>query len=92
MNLKLTSTTFTHDGEIPTRHTCEGEDVSPPLGWLGAPAKHTGKKDLVHQQALRQGGESRGQQRLGVGRADRDPVRVVAIENPEDLLLGGHAR
>lgn len=39
MNLKLTSTTFTHDGEIPTRHTCEGEDVSPPLGWQGAPAE-----------------------------------------------------
>ena len=39
MSLKLTSTTFTHDGEIPTRHTCEGEDVSPPLGWQGAPAE-----------------------------------------------------
>ena len=44
MSLKLTSTTFTHNGEISTRHTCEGEDVSPPLGWQGAPA---GTKSFV---------------------------------------------
>lgn len=38
MTLTLTSTAFQHQGEIPARHTCEGEDVSPALAWSGAPA------------------------------------------------------
>jgi Raf kinase inhibitor-like YbhB/YbcL family protein len=38
MSLVLSSSAFPHGGEIPTRHTCEGEDVSPPLAWSGAPA------------------------------------------------------
>jgi len=37
MTLKLTSTAFAHGGEIPSRHTCEGDDVSPPLAWAGVP-------------------------------------------------------
>ena len=35
--LKLTSEAFEHGEEIPRRHTCEGEDVSPPLVWSGLP-------------------------------------------------------
>jgi Raf kinase inhibitor-like YbhB/YbcL family protein len=38
MPLKLTSTAFAHNAEIPRRHTCQGEDVSVPLAWSGAPA------------------------------------------------------
>lgn len=34
----LTSTAFTDGGAIPGRHTCEGEDIAPPLAWSGAPA------------------------------------------------------
>lgn len=30
-DMKLTSPAFTHDGKIPSRHTCDGEDVSPKL-------------------------------------------------------------
>lgn len=37
MSLRLTSTAFAHQGEIPTRYTCEGEDVSPPLAWSEPP-------------------------------------------------------
>lgn len=37
MSFKLTSPTFSHNGEIPSRFTCEGEDVSPPLAWSGVP-------------------------------------------------------
>jgi Raf kinase inhibitor-like YbhB/YbcL family protein len=33
----LTSPEFTADGAIPTRYTCDGDDVSPPLEWTGAP-------------------------------------------------------
>lgn len=36
--LTLTSSAFTAGGQIPARHTCDGEDTSPPLAWSGAPA------------------------------------------------------
>jgi len=38
MSLTITSTAFAAGGEIPTRYTCEGDDISPPLAWRGAPA------------------------------------------------------
>lgn len=37
-SLNLTSSAFTHGGEIPTKYTCEGEDLSPELSWSGAPS------------------------------------------------------
>jgi len=37
MTLTLTSPAFSHQGEIPARYTCEGEDLSPPLAWSDAP-------------------------------------------------------
>jgi Raf kinase inhibitor-like YbhB/YbcL family protein len=36
-DMTLTSSAFQHHGAIPTRHTGEGEDVSPALEWSGAP-------------------------------------------------------
>ena len=36
--LTLTSSAFAPNGDIPTVHTCEGADTSPPLAWSGAPA------------------------------------------------------
>jgi Raf kinase inhibitor-like YbhB/YbcL family protein len=37
MSLTLTSAAFTHRNAIPTKYTCEGTDVSPPLTWTGLP-------------------------------------------------------
>jgi Raf kinase inhibitor-like YbhB/YbcL family protein len=37
VSLSLSSSAFTHQGQIPTRYTCEGQDTSPPLAWSGAP-------------------------------------------------------
>jgi Raf kinase inhibitor-like YbhB/YbcL family protein len=37
MAMVLTSGCFSHQGEIPARYTCEGEDISPPLSWSGVP-------------------------------------------------------
>jgi Raf kinase inhibitor-like YbhB/YbcL family protein len=37
VTLNLTSPAFAEGGEIPTRYTCEGEDVSPPLAWSKPP-------------------------------------------------------
>jgi Raf kinase inhibitor-like YbhB/YbcL family protein len=34
----LSSPAFADHAEIPARYTCEGQDVSPPLAWSGAPA------------------------------------------------------
>ncbi len=44
MGFKLTSPSFPAMGEIPRRHSCEGEDVSPDLRWSGVPE---GAKSLV---------------------------------------------
>ncbi|MHC4402389.1 MAG: YbhB/YbcL family Raf kinase inhibitor-like protein [Planctomycetota bacterium] len=37
MAIELTSTAFAEAEKIPTRHTGEGDDVSPPLAWSGLP-------------------------------------------------------
>lgn len=37
MTLKITSTAFSPDGEIPKRYTCDDADISPPLGWAELP-------------------------------------------------------
>jgi Raf kinase inhibitor-like YbhB/YbcL family protein len=37
MTLKLRSTVFQEGGMIPSKFTCDGEDVSPPLFWSGVP-------------------------------------------------------
>lgn len=44
MSLTLTCSLFDHNGAIPTRHTCDGQDCSPPLSWSGVP---DGTKSLV---------------------------------------------
>jgi Raf kinase inhibitor-like YbhB/YbcL family protein len=36
--IKLSSSAFTAGGAIPSVHTCEGPDTSPPLAWEGVPA------------------------------------------------------
>lgn len=42
--MQITSSAFAHNGEIPARYTCEGQDISPPLAWSGI---HSGAKSLV---------------------------------------------
>lgn len=37
-DLAIDSPAFASEGRIPTRHTKDGEDVSPPLRWSGVPA------------------------------------------------------
>lgn len=39
MPLTLISQAFTEGAPIPERYTCEGDDISPPLRWTGAPAE-----------------------------------------------------
>ncbi len=38
MPFSLTSTAFQSGGEIPSFHSCEGMDTSPPLTWSGVPS------------------------------------------------------
>ena len=44
MALKFSSTAFAPNGSIPSKYTCEGADISPPLEWSGMPA---GTKSLA---------------------------------------------
>lgn len=37
-SMQLRSSGFSHDGAIPSRFTCDGDDLPPPLAWSGAPA------------------------------------------------------
>jgi Raf kinase inhibitor-like YbhB/YbcL family protein len=37
MGFSLTSSSFKHEGEIPTQYTCEGADIAPPLAWSDLP-------------------------------------------------------
>ena len=44
MALRITSSAFDNNGKIPSKYTCEGDDLSPALEWSGAP---DGTKSLV---------------------------------------------
>jgi Raf kinase inhibitor-like YbhB/YbcL family protein len=44
MAMTLNSPAFQQNDHIPSKYTCEGEDVSPPLTWEGVP---NGAKSLV---------------------------------------------
>ncbi len=44
MSLIITSSSFSHNGIIPARHTCDGLDISPALTWTDIP---DGTKSLV---------------------------------------------
>lgn len=39
MPMQLTSAAFTNGDPIPVRYTCDGQDLSPPLAWSGAPPR-----------------------------------------------------
>jgi len=39
MTIQVTSTVFEAGQAIPARHTCSGDDVSPPLAWSGVPSQ-----------------------------------------------------
>ncbi|HYE34278.1 YbhB/YbcL family Raf kinase inhibitor-like protein [Methylocaldum sp.] len=44
MSMKIESSAFVHNGDMPVRLTCDGQDLSPPLSWSGVPE---GAKSLV---------------------------------------------
>jgi len=48
MTFDLTSSAFGAGATIPRRHTCDGEDVSPPLAWEGAPSSTAAFALVVH--------------------------------------------
>ncbi|SDK62470.1 YbhB/YbcL family Raf kinase inhibitor-like protein [Billgrantia gudaonensis] len=47
-NMQLESSAFASQGAIPTKHTGEGDDVSPALSWQGAPEGAKGFAVICH--------------------------------------------
>ncbi len=37
--MEITSSSFKHEGMIAAKYTCDGQNISPPLFWIGAPEK-----------------------------------------------------
>lgn len=37
--MEIKSASFHHEGMIPSKYTCDGRNISPPLSWSGAPEK-----------------------------------------------------
>ena len=37
MAIHVESSVFSEGGQIPSRYTCDGRDISPPLSWSGVP-------------------------------------------------------
>ncbi len=46
--MRLTSSAFRQGERIPTRYTCEGEDISPELSWEGAPSDTAAFALILH--------------------------------------------
>lgn len=39
MSLRLSSSAFDGNSDMPAIHTCDGNDISPPLSWTGVPSE-----------------------------------------------------
>ena len=37
--MEIKSSSFNHEGMIPAKYSCDGQNISPPLSWSGAPEK-----------------------------------------------------
>lgn len=46
--LKLTSSAFEHNGPIPEKYTCDGQDFSPPLAIAGVPSSAKSLALILH--------------------------------------------
>ena len=46
--MQITSSAFQPGGAIPTRYTCEGDDISPDFSWTGIPAEAKSLVLIVH--------------------------------------------
>ena len=46
VSISVVSTAFRHDGQIPPKYTCDGDNISPPLSW-GEPPGNTKSLALI---------------------------------------------
>ncbi len=61
--MKLSSPAFAHEGNIPSKYTCDGENISPPLGILERKSSERRHRRLEGYTAVITGG-ARGIGRL----------------------------
>jgi Raf kinase inhibitor-like YbhB/YbcL family protein len=90
--LELTSPAFEHGRSIPRKHTCEGEDVSPPLAWSGVP-QGTASLALVVDDPDAPGGTFTHWRAWGIDPTGLASAKVrCRLSRAERLRLGGVAR
>ena len=46
--MRIMSSAFSHEERIPTRYTCEGENISPEITWEGAPPETAAFTLILH--------------------------------------------
>ncbi|HYN69932.1 MAG TPA: YbhB/YbcL family Raf kinase inhibitor-like protein [Candidatus Eisenbacteria bacterium] len=81
---ELTSAAFEDGAPIPARYTCDGDNVSPPLSWNGAPAETNAvviivddpdAGGFVHWIAYNLGGSASGSLPAGVSESPDGPAQ-----------------
>ncbi|HMM86754.1 hypothetical protein [Azohydromonas sp.] len=89
--MELSSSAFADGGEILRRHTCEGDDVAPPLRWRGVPA---GTASLVPIADDPDAPDPAAPQRTWVHRVVHDLPALPALVRPTkaavDKAMHGH--
>ena len=82
---ELTSTAFVEAGQIPIKYTCQGDRVSPPLAWSGAPAaarafvliEEDETNAFTHWVMVNIPGSSDGSLREGISRSPDAPKQLA---------------
>jgi len=84
--MELTSPAFASNGTMPTRYTCDGANISPPLEWRNVPAK-AGALELVMIEI----GKAGPQTRWVVGNIDPRSRGVAEGKIPQGAVVGANS-
>ena len=89
MSFSLSSSAFASGGSIPTRFTCDGDDVSPPLSWDGVPGGTTALALIVDDPDAPTGDFIHWMLYNLPGTATGLPENLPKVENLEDGAMQG---
>lgn len=89
MSFTLSSTAFESGATIPARFTCDGEDISPPLRWTGAPGGTTAYALIVDDPDAPRGDFIHWVLYNLPGTASDLPENLPKVENLDDGAMQG---